>query len=97
MAVNRALLVHFVKVMTTDMLKKKFSVIAPKVGKVLDWVSKVNIPAGRSIYNFMEKNADTRSMPLKKSMFGRSPDPVLNKIGTEHVQQILRASLSIGT
>lgn len=43
----------------------------------------------------MKKNTDTGFRPLEKSMLARIPHPVLKVIGTEHVHQILGASLSV--
>lgn len=43
----------------------------------------------------MKKKVDISSKPLGKLMSARSLDPVLKDTGTEQVQQILQASLSV--
>lgn len=60
MAINRAFLVNFVKVMINGAFKKLI-LLAPEVGCFLEWVINVDIPAGRRLYEIMKKKADTRS------------------------------------
>lgn len=55
----------------------------PEVKYFLEWVINVDVPAASSIYNNMEKKADTCFKALEKYMFGRNSDTVLNEIENE--------------
>lgn len=86
------LLVHFVDVIESDTLKKKFSVLALEVKQFLKWVIKIYVSAASNFYEIMKKEVNIRCKPLEKSIFAKIPDLVLREIGTEQVQYILHAS-----
>lgn len=71
--------------MTTDAFKETFSVLALEMRHFLESEIRVNIPSAKIIYKILKKKSDTRSKPLQKSMFVRSPDSVLREIRAEHV------------
>lgn len=94
---NRALLVHFVKVMKTSTWKEKFSVLRLEVMYFLEGVTKLDISAAKSFCQILKKIADTCSKHLEKSMNAKNPDPILKQILTNQAQQILRAPWFVGT
>lgn len=96
MVANHAFLVHFKEVTTAGSFKKNFSARVLEVKYFLDWVIKEDISAAKSICEIVKKK-NTCFNPLQKSMFARSPDPVLKEVGTERVWQILLPSLSVKT
>lgn len=63
----------------------------------MEVVMKIDIPAAKSICEFMKRKTDTHSKSLEESILAESPGRVLTKIETEHLPQILRASLSVKT
>lgn len=66
MKVNRALLVNFAEVVTTDSFEKKFSVLALKVRHFLEGVIKLDISDARSTYKIMKIKADTTPRALSE-------------------------------
>lgn len=97
MEASCALFFYFVETMTNDRFTVEFCVISMEVMHVLDCVHMLDVPAGRSIRNIMMNKFGTPFKPFERSMFARSPDLFLKKIGTQYVRQMLRGSLSVET
>lgn len=80
MEVIRSLLVHFAKIVTTKSFKKSLSLLAVEVWLFLEGMIRVHVPADKSIYENMQKNADTRIKPLENTMFSRSAHLIFKEI-----------------
>lgn len=63
----------------------------------LKWVIRVDVTSTKSLYDIVKTKAATGTKTLQRKMFTRSPDKLLKEIRTGPVQQIPRASLSLGT
>lgn len=92
---SRVLHVLFVEIMRTEPFRKKFPLLALEMRAFLEPMIRISFPATKITYKIMKRKDDTHTKPLERSMFARSPDATLKKIGTEQVQKILRASLSV--
>lgn len=79
-------LVHLLEAMTSDTFENKFSAVAVEMGCFLELVINVDLPAARSIDRIIMKMVDTCSKPLKKSIFSRSPNTVLEEMEAERIQ-----------
>lgn len=56
MQVNSVIFVYFAKIMATNYVEKKFSVLALEVRFFLKWLVRVDVPAVNSIFEIMKKN-----------------------------------------
>lgn len=90
---NRALVTHFLEVLTSESFKIDCPILELVVRHLLLWVINVDASAVRSALEIMKTKVDTHSKPLEKLMFSRSPDQILKDTGTEEVRKILCASL----
>lgn len=88
-------MVCFGKIMYTGSFKQIISGLAVVMSSFPKWVIKVDVLAMKSIYMILKTITETHNEPMEKTMFARSPNPILKVIVNKKERQILRAPLSI--
>lgn len=97
MEANLALLVNFDEIKAPDYVKKKFSVVTLEVRSFLVLVTRMETPTAKNIHENMKKKSGTCNKPLVKTMFSRSPNPIVKEIWSDQVRQVIRVLLIVDT